>query len=161
MSFGSYIGTTMSNDASILYAVLAISSRHRELTAGDIGHRSNEYERRCLEELIPSLNSTGRVFGESALASAVLLRLLEEMTGMIHSFVTQEETTNMYEFRATGAPSRKFASSLNADSDSNQARERPELPFQRCSHDCGSPPGDICSQHDESAGSTGGGPLQH
>lgn len=43
---------------------------------------SHEYEKRCLENLIPSLNDTTKALDDSVLASAVLVRLLEEMTGI-------------------------------------------------------------------------------
>lgn len=42
---------------------------------------SHEYEGRCLEVLIPSLNDTSKALDDSVLASAMLLRLLEEMSG--------------------------------------------------------------------------------
>ncbi|POR35324.1 Uncharacterized protein TPAR_04457 [Tolypocladium paradoxum] len=80
MHFRAYVGSTASHDATVLYAVLAISAKHREVTMGVDGHRSIEYERQCLEALIPSLNDTTKVLHEPLLASALLLRLLNEMT---------------------------------------------------------------------------------
>lgn len=86
MHFRSFFGSTIFNDSSILFAVLAISARHRELTMGIDNCNSHEYERQCLENLIPSLNDTTKVLDDSVLASAVLVRLLEEMTGMFSVF---------------------------------------------------------------------------
>lgn len=79
MNFRSYISSHISNDAAILYAVLAVSARHREVTMG-IDGESHKYEQQCLEELIPSLNDTSKVLQDAVFASALLLRLLEEMT---------------------------------------------------------------------------------
>lgn len=81
MSFRSYIGTAISNHPALLYAVLAVSARHRELTTSIGYSNSFEYEQQCLEILIPSLNDTTAVLQDSILASALLLRLLDEMTG--------------------------------------------------------------------------------
>lgn len=83
MHFRSFVGSTISNDPSILFAVLAISARHREVTMGVSTCDSHEYERKCLENLIPSLNNTAKSLDDTVLASAVLIRLLEEMTGML------------------------------------------------------------------------------
>lgn len=74
-------------DATILYAVLAISARHRELTMGIGNHKSHIYESRCLEVLIPSLNDQTIALSDGLLASAMLLRLLEEMTGRSSEFI--------------------------------------------------------------------------
>lgn len=81
MHFRSCVGSTIANDAAILYSVLAISARHRKLTMGVEGDNSDEYERRCLEILIPTLSDTSGALQDSVLASALILRLFEEMTG--------------------------------------------------------------------------------
>lgn len=81
MNFRSYVGSTIANNAAILYGVLAVSARHRALTMNIEDKNSDEYERRCLEVLIPALNDTTKVLQDTALASAIILRLLEEMTG--------------------------------------------------------------------------------
>ncbi|OJJ94713.1 hypothetical protein ASPACDRAFT_64991 [Aspergillus aculeatus ATCC 16872] len=78
--FQTVVGATVTKDPSILFAVLAISARHRELTMGISSCDSHGYEGRCLEVLIPSLNDTSKVLDDSVLASAMLLRLLEEMS---------------------------------------------------------------------------------
>lgn len=76
----------ISHDAAILYAVLAISTKHRELTTGLKGiEQADEYERKCLEVLIPSLNHTDGALQDAVLASALLIRLFEEMTGTLRS----------------------------------------------------------------------------
>ncbi|KAK2596324.1 hypothetical protein N8I77_013220 [Diaporthe amygdali] len=81
MHFRSYIRSMIPHDAAILYAVLAISTKHRELMTGLKGiEEADEYERKCLEVLIPSLNDTDRALQDAALASALLLRLFEEMS---------------------------------------------------------------------------------
>lgn len=81
MHFRSYVATTISTDLTIRYAVLAICARHREVTMRIDNRMAVEYERRCLEALIPSLGDTATVLNERALASAIILRLLNEMTG--------------------------------------------------------------------------------
>jgi len=84
MQFRSFVGSTVFNDAAVLYAVLAICARHREITTGVGEQKSNEYERKCLQVLIPSLYNITEVLQETTLASALLLRLLGEMTGTIN-----------------------------------------------------------------------------
>ena len=71
----------MSKDIELLYAVLAISARHLELTQGLPGNKSDEYQQNCLQILIPSLNDATKALPDTIMASALLLRLLEEMTG--------------------------------------------------------------------------------
>lgn len=89
MHFRSYIRSMIPHDAAILYAVLAISTKHRELMTGLKGiEDADEYERKCLEVLIPSLNDTDRALQDAALASALLLRLFEEMSGEWRSLLT-------------------------------------------------------------------------
>lgn len=73
----------MVQDPGILYAVLAVAARHLEATSGSEYHNSDEYERKCLGILIPTLDqreiATPQV--DATLMSALLLRLLDEMTG--------------------------------------------------------------------------------
>lgn len=81
--FQSFIRQALHSDAGILYAVLAVAARHLEATGGSIYSRSNEYEQKCLNILIPTLNSRKieQLQGDGVLVSALLLRLLDEMTG--------------------------------------------------------------------------------
>ena len=62
--------------------MLAVSARHLE-AVGSKDCKSNEYERMCLNILIPMLNNNDIVQSQddSVLVSALLLRLLDEMTG--------------------------------------------------------------------------------
>lgn len=74
----------MQNDPGIFYTVLAVSARHLEATRGSQYWYSNEYERECLRFLIPTLNGINareRLQNEAMMVSALLLRLLDEMTG--------------------------------------------------------------------------------
>lgn len=84
MNFRSYVGSTMSKDIELLYAVLATSARHLELTQGLPGNKSDEYQQNCLQILIPSLNDATKALPDTIMASALLLRLLEEMTGQFY-----------------------------------------------------------------------------
>jgi hypothetical protein len=81
MNFRSYVGSTMSKEIELLYAVLAISARQLELTQGLPGNKSDEYQQNCLQILIPSLNDATKALPDTIMTSALLLRLLEEMTG--------------------------------------------------------------------------------
>ncbi|KAL7939941.1 hypothetical protein V8C42DRAFT_117826 [Trichoderma barbatum] len=80
MHFRAYVAATLSNKASILFTVLAISARHCELTKGSNDYKSHKYKQQCLKVLIPSLNDITKALQDTVLASAVLLRLLDEMT---------------------------------------------------------------------------------
>lgn len=95
MNFKTHVQSTVSHNAAIAYAVLAISARHRELTMGVRNHKSNEYERACLQVLIPSLSDETMVLGDSLLASAVLLRLLEEMTEPVDHHSIDKHTVSV------------------------------------------------------------------
>ncbi|KAK2732145.1 arca-like protein [Colletotrichum kahawae] len=79
--FGSYIKSTLRQDPGILYAVLAVSARYLEAVRSEEWD-SNEYERKCLGILIPMLNdrNVAEPQGDGVLVSALLLRLLDEMT---------------------------------------------------------------------------------
>lgn len=72
----------MRQDPGILYAVLAVSARHLEAT-GSTYCNSNEYERECLAILIPMFNKDhcSQSQHDGVLVPALLLRLLDEMTG--------------------------------------------------------------------------------
>ncbi|KAI8292951.1 hypothetical protein K4K59_006033 [Colletotrichum sp. SAR11_240] len=81
--FGSYIKSTLRQDPGILYAVLAVSARYLEAVRSEEWD-SNEYERKCLGILIPMLNdrNVAEPQGDGVLVSALLLRLLDEMTDL-------------------------------------------------------------------------------
>ncbi|EXL67774.1 hypothetical protein FOPG_16117 [Fusarium oxysporum f. sp. conglutinans race 2 54008] len=64
MHFNSYIRSAIPGDSTLLYAILEISSIHREVTAGILGCKSVEYEQRCLEDLIPSLTDSTKTMPE-------------------------------------------------------------------------------------------------
>lgn len=79
--FSRQIQSTLSTDAAVLYGVLAVSARHLEQQKKIDEVLSCEYERCCLQILIPSLSKKTETLQDGALASAMLLRLLDEMTG--------------------------------------------------------------------------------
>lgn len=62
--------------------MLAVSGKHLEATKSKIC-KSDEYERKSLGILIPMLseNDATQSQGDAVLISALLLRLLDEMTG--------------------------------------------------------------------------------
>ena len=68
---------------TLLYAVLAVSARHQSLTGQRTNKVADEYQRRCLTNLIPVLNDPSNTSGDAVLASATILRFFEEMTGKL------------------------------------------------------------------------------
>lgn len=62
--------------------MLAVSAKHFE-AVNSTYCKSDEYERKSLEILIPMLNDTNATHSQDdgVLVSALLLRLLDEMTG--------------------------------------------------------------------------------
>lgn len=83
MNFRSYINAAACYDLTLYYAVLAVAAKHRNLGSAAADPKADEYQRRCLETLIPALNDDSTVLAENILACALILRLLEEMTGML------------------------------------------------------------------------------
>ncbi|KAF5012535.1 hypothetical protein FDECE_1402 [Fusarium decemcellulare] len=82
--FRSFIQSRLFRDVGLLYTILAVAARHREATQ-DVYCKSNEYERECLAILIPTLNNNHETQSEDdgILVSALILRLLDEMTGQL------------------------------------------------------------------------------
>ncbi|RTE68573.1 hypothetical protein BHE90_017049 [Fusarium euwallaceae] len=82
--FRSFIQPRIFRDIGLLYAVLAVAARHREVTGTEYCN-SNEYERECLGILIPTLNDNHATQSQddAVLVSALMLRLLDEMTDPI------------------------------------------------------------------------------
>ncbi|KAF5528379.1 hypothetical protein CGCA056_v001392 [Colletotrichum aenigma] len=93
--FGSYIKSTLRRDPGILYAVLAVSARYLEAVRSEEWD-SNEYERKCLGILIPMLNdrNVAEPQGDGVLVSALLLRLLDEMTDPSDSHLVIRHTVS-------------------------------------------------------------------
>ncbi|KAI8151420.1 hypothetical protein K4K49_010657, partial [Colletotrichum sp. SAR 10_70] len=93
--FGSYIKSTLRQDPGILYAVLAVSARYLEAVRSEEWD-SNEYERKCLGILIPMLNdrNVAEPQGDGVLVSALLLRLLDEMTDPSDSHLVIRHTVS-------------------------------------------------------------------
>ena len=89
MRFRSYMASNISHDPAILYAVLAVSARHREIISGTDNRHADNFEQKCLEHLIPKLGHVSEPITEAALASALLIRLLEEMTGKMPLIVSK------------------------------------------------------------------------
>lgn len=63
--------------------MLSVSARHLE-AVGSTYHNSHEYERKCLERLIPAVNDSCLTpsIDDSVFVVAVMQRCLEEMTGL-------------------------------------------------------------------------------
>lgn len=68
--------------------MLAVAARHREATGVEYCN-SDGYEGKCLGILIPTLNEnhTTQSEGDAVLVSALMLRLLDEMTGKLALFI--------------------------------------------------------------------------
>ena len=88
MHFRKFIQDLLCQNPCILFGVLALAARLLE-AMGLGNHGSNEYEHRCFEILIPTIGEAEQVSDDAVLVSALLLRLLDEMTGTIRvQFVT-------------------------------------------------------------------------
>jgi Fungal specific transcription factor domain len=71
-----------SKDETLLNAILAVSAKHLNL-CGKFDHlASDKYQRKCLLKLIPALNDHNSILDETLFAATIILRLLDEMTGM-------------------------------------------------------------------------------
>lgn len=82
MRFRAYVGSKAPENPTLLYAVLAVAARHRSLRNGIDDVRADDYQRRCLETLTLALNNTEETLNETILMASLVLRFLEEMTGM-------------------------------------------------------------------------------
>lgn len=69
-------------DSTLLDAILALSAKHLSLNGKFDRYASDKYQRRCLEKLIPALNDQKSLLDENLFAATIILRLLDEMTGM-------------------------------------------------------------------------------
>ncbi|KAA8646718.1 uncharacterized protein ATNIH1004_005393 [Aspergillus tanneri] len=66
--------------STILYAILAVSARHQSSSSDEMRLFADECQQNCLKALIPALNDYENAIQETVFASAVILRLFEEMT---------------------------------------------------------------------------------
>jgi len=67
----------------LFYAILTLSSRHLSRINFQNTYEAEEYHERCLNILIPIFNNEEAIADENILATAVLLRLYEEMTASV------------------------------------------------------------------------------
>lgn len=78
--FANVVACTAATNSTILNAILALSAKHLSLKGSAHPHVSDEYQRRCLQTLIPALNNRDSILGGTLFAATVILRLLDEMT---------------------------------------------------------------------------------
>jgi len=76
------------------YAIFALSSRHLSRTLGDDETESLNYHSQALQLLISAVSTSEKV-NDEILASAVILRLFEEMEGEFVPFLLQPSTLNI------------------------------------------------------------------
>jgi Fungal specific transcription factor domain len=70
----------------LLYAIFALAALHRSRTLKDINqeasyHEASEYHDLCLQIMIPVLDDAHSAFDVNFLASVIVLRSYEEMSG--------------------------------------------------------------------------------
>ncbi|KAB8264448.1 hypothetical protein BDV32DRAFT_135344 [Aspergillus pseudonomiae] len=78
--FYTYIASSASSNPILLYAVLTVAARHQRSHSEREQSIADEYQQYCLESLISALDDSQKTLDESLFASAVILRLSEEMT---------------------------------------------------------------------------------
>ncbi|KAL3450523.1 hypothetical protein BJX65DRAFT_305360 [Aspergillus insuetus] len=78
--FRTYIANAAATDHTILYAILAVSARHQGVSSEWMRSFAEECHENCLAALISALNDQENAVQETVFASAVILRLFEEMT---------------------------------------------------------------------------------
>jgi hypothetical protein len=67
----------------LLYSLLALSAIHMNRVAEYDINEAEEYHERCIELLLPMLNEKEAITDGALLASSVLLRFYEEISGAI------------------------------------------------------------------------------
>jgi hypothetical protein len=83
------ISQRLPQSAPLLYAVLALSSRHLSILQGYDSIATDHYHQKCLELLIPQLSLPDMVSNEDILAATVILRLRAEFEGQLLSLHVQ------------------------------------------------------------------------
>ncbi|KAE8149772.1 hypothetical protein BDV25DRAFT_130105 [Aspergillus avenaceus] len=78
--FYTYIAKSAHTNPILLYAVLTVSARHQRSNSERERYVADQYQQHCLESLILALSDSEKTLNESLFASAVILRLSEEMT---------------------------------------------------------------------------------
>jgi hypothetical protein len=69
----------LSRDSMLLYAVLALASRHQAFKVGQDEEEALTYYSRCIREVIATLADDGVNYNEDLLVAIVLLRVHEEL----------------------------------------------------------------------------------
>lgn len=81
-----YRATTCS---TLRKAVFALSARHLAKYENIDEYLADRYYEECIEELIPMIDQTNTVLDEGLLCATVILRLLEELDGMLSIIMTR------------------------------------------------------------------------
>jgi hypothetical protein len=79
--FETHVVNLAAHDHKLLFALLAVSATHRSRINGCDDHAGDYYQRRCLNLLIPALNDEQAALSTNLLATGLVLRFFEEMTG--------------------------------------------------------------------------------
>lgn len=82
-TFAASVAQRAAASPPLLYAILATSARHLSMTSNHDAYTAEMYHRECLALLIPVLNDSTAALDEALFASTVILRLYEEMSGML------------------------------------------------------------------------------
>lgn len=69
----------------LLYSILALSAIHMNRVGDYDVNEAEQYHEKCVELLLPMLNDKRVITDGAVLASSVLLRFYEEISGMLKS----------------------------------------------------------------------------
>lgn len=89
--FGTQVVELAAHDQTLLFALFAISATHQSRLSGFDDYSGDFYQRRCLNILIPALNDEHAPFSTNLLATGIVLRFFEEMTGVLILISQQKE----------------------------------------------------------------------
>ncbi|KAL3464893.1 hypothetical protein BJX64DRAFT_286081 [Aspergillus heterothallicus] len=78
--FRNHVANAAAVDRTLLLAIFAVSARHQSASSGRPSVFAEECQENCLNSLILALNDYDTTVGETVFASALILRLIEEMT---------------------------------------------------------------------------------
>ncbi|OJJ00175.1 hypothetical protein ASPVEDRAFT_26931 [Aspergillus versicolor CBS 583.65] len=79
--FRNHVANAATTDRTLLYAIFAVSARYQSASSRRLSIFAEECQQSCLNSLISALNDYDTTVGENVFASALILRLIEEMTG--------------------------------------------------------------------------------
>jgi hypothetical protein len=81
--FRNYVANAAATNETLLYAIFAVSARHQSQSSSSSRYLvfAEECQYKCLSSLISALNDYDTTVKEDVFASALILRLIEEMTG--------------------------------------------------------------------------------